>query len=438
MRQIVDLLKSESRARPFFLALGQSALGTGAALVALMVIAIDRFDSPWAIGLILLADVIPGMLLGPVLGAAADRFSRRRCMIVADVIRAGAFCGLVLVDNFALTVAFALTAGIGTALFVPASLASLPSLVKERSLSAATSLYSAITDLGYVAGPAAAAGLILLAGPELVLGVNAVTFALSALLLASIHFGGAPVLPDLAQRESLMASARHGLAAASHIRGLRLLLFASAGALFFAGLFNVGELLLARDVLGTGDAGFSALVAIYGAGFVGGSIAGAKGGSIPELRRRYFAGLLVAAVGTGGSAVAPSPAVAGLTFVAAGFGAGLLLVHERLLIQALVPDALSGRVFGIRDALTAWAWAVAFIAGPVLLNSLGTRETILIAGAGALTVWLVSVLLLARRRHEWEPAPDLWDEQALGGGVGRAGLSRSRGGGEHRPDLVRG
>ena len=35
----------------------------------------------------------------------------------------------------------------------------------------------------------------------------------------------------------------------------------------------------------------------------------------------------------------------------------MLLVYERLLIQALVPDVLSGRVFGIRDAITAWAFA---------------------------------------------------------------------------------
>src|SRR5919106_5955516 len=130
MSRILDLLTSEPRGRRFFVALGQSALGTGAALVALMVIAIDRFDSPWAIGLILLADVIPGMFLGPVMGAAADRFSRRRCMIVADLLRAGAFGGLVLVDDFVLTLAFALVAGVGTALFMPASLAALPSLVK--------------------------------------------------------------------------------------------------------------------------------------------------------------------------------------------------------------------------------------------------------------------------------------------------------------------
>ncbi len=57
--------------------LGQSALGNGAAYIALLVVALDRFDSAWAISLILLADFVPGMLLGPLFGAAADRWSRR-------------------------------------------------------------------------------------------------------------------------------------------------------------------------------------------------------------------------------------------------------------------------------------------------------------------------------------------------------------------------
>src|ERR671910_3408706 len=108
MREIFELIKHESRARRFFIALGQSALGTGAALVALLVLALERFDSPWAIGLILLADVIPGMLLGPLFGAFADRWSRRTCTILADLIRVAAFAGIVLWDDFAVTVCFAL------------------------------------------------------------------------------------------------------------------------------------------------------------------------------------------------------------------------------------------------------------------------------------------------------------------------------------------
>ena len=434
MREILDLIKQEPRARRFFIALGQSALGTGAALVALLVIALERFDSPWSIGLVLLADVIPGMVLGPLFGAVADRWSRRACVVLADLARAAAFTGLVLVDGFGATLAFALLAGVGTALFQPASLAALPGLVERPRLSAATSLYGALTDVGFVAGPAIAAALMLVGGAELVLGLNAVTFAISAVLLLSIPFGEIVGRGDEAPApRSLIGDIRDGFTAAARIPGLRLLLLASTAALFCGGLFNVAELLLATDELGASDSGFSILVAVYGLGFIGGSVAGARGGAIPVLRRRYLGGLLLAAVGTGASGLAPSPAVAGICFIGAGYGAGLLLVHERLLIQALVPDSLSGRIFGMRDALTAWAWAIAFVVGPLLLTAIGTRATVAAAGACAFAVWLVAAWLLRQSRQ-----PDAHEREhvSAGGGVGGGDLARPGSARENGPDFV--
>ena len=106
-----------------------SRLGNGAAYIALLVVAYERYNSAWAIGLVLLADLAPAMLLGPVFGAAADRWSRRNCLIVSDVVRGAAFLGIAVVDGFAATVALALLAGAGTGLFNP-SLAAVPSLVK--------------------------------------------------------------------------------------------------------------------------------------------------------------------------------------------------------------------------------------------------------------------------------------------------------------------
>src|SRR5204862_2683753 len=123
----------------------QSSLGTGAAYVALLVLAYQRFHAPWAVTLILLADFVPATLLGPILGAAVDRFGRRRCAVVADVLRAAVFIALGFASSFALIVALALLAGVGTALFKPDILAGLPSMVDAESLPAATSLYGAST-----------------------------------------------------------------------------------------------------------------------------------------------------------------------------------------------------------------------------------------------------------------------------------------------------
>src|SRR4051794_33226355 len=148
MIDALALLRTEPRARLFFAALAQSALGTGAAYVGLLVIAYARFHSPWAISLVLLADFVPSMLVGPLLGAVVDRWSRLWCAVVADVVRAAAFVGIAVVGSFEATVALAVLAGVGTALFRPAALAGLPSIVGRDRSAAGTALYGAIADFG--------------------------------------------------------------------------------------------------------------------------------------------------------------------------------------------------------------------------------------------------------------------------------------------------
>src|SRR2546423_13508095 len=91
MPRILGLLRGEPRARRFFAAYAQSSLGNGAGYVALVVLAYDRWHSPWAITLVLMADFIPAMLLGPLFGAVADRWSRRRIAVLSDLMRAIAF-----------------------------------------------------------------------------------------------------------------------------------------------------------------------------------------------------------------------------------------------------------------------------------------------------------------------------------------------------------
>ena len=418
MRDVLRLLREERRARLFFIALTQSALGTGAAYVALLLVAYERFHSPWALSLVLLADLMPAMLLGPVFGAAADRWSRRSCVVLADVIRAAAFVGIWLVDDFVATVAFAALAGAGTGLFTPASLAGLPSLVAPKRVPAATSLYGAIADLGFTAGPALAAVVLLFTGPEELLLANGVTFAISAAILLPLPFGEV-ARPDSEGRvvPSLLREAWEGLTAVAAMRGIRIVLAGSAAALFFGGVFNVGELLFATEELDVGDAGYSALVAMFGLGFIGGSLVGSGGGSPALLRRRFLQGAFLMGLGFLLTGLAPTFAVALLTFALAGVGNGMLLVHERVIVQEAVPDALLGRTFGVKDALASWAFGTAFFAAGGLLTAIDARELIIAVGVGGL---IVAAVCAAALRHEDLPG----DAAEPGGPLGWGGLRR--------------
>ena len=88
------LLKSSSSLRRLFGAQLQSELGTSAAYVALVLVAYHRLHSAWAIAVVMLADFVPGIVLAVPFGALADRFSRKRLVVGADLLRAAAFLAL--------------------------------------------------------------------------------------------------------------------------------------------------------------------------------------------------------------------------------------------------------------------------------------------------------------------------------------------------------
>jgi MFS family permease len=392
-----ELLSREPRARVFFLAHAQSSVGTGAGYVALLLVAYDRYPGAWGISMVLLADFLPAMLLGPILGAAADRWSRRACAVVADVLRAVALVGIALVGSIEATVAFALLGGLGAGLFQPAILAGLPSLVRPERVPAALSLYGAIREVGTTVGPAAAALVLLAVDARTLVLVDGITFLLSAAVLAALPFGGRP--EEAAERErrsSLLADAREGLRAARRLPGVQTLILASSAVLLFAGMFNVAELLFARNELDAGSSGFSALVALGGLGIVIGSGLGARTTGLVDQRRRYLGGVLLLGASLMALSVTPTFAIACPIVLLLGVGNGLVLVYGRVILQRTVPEHLLGRVFGIKDAVLSGAFGFAFLTAGALVSLVGTRELLAVAGAGGIVVWAVAGVMLRR------------------------------------------
>jgi MFS family permease len=411
MSEVIALLRAEPRGRLFFAVLAQSSLGTGAAYVGLLVIAYERFHSPWAISLILLADFVPAMFLAPLLGAATDRWSRRWCAVSADVVRALAFGGIVVVTGFQATLAFALVAGLGTALFRPAALAGLPSLVSSERAAAATSLYGAITDAGYTVGPAMAAGLLVVFSPESIMVINALTFAISGAVLATLSFGSAPGIgqrDQLARAPSFLREVREGVTATTRSPAIRLVIAAAAVGMFFGGVFNVVELPFATDILGAKTYGFSLLVAIFGVGFALGSLSGSRGGEAAWLKRRFLQGLFLMGLGDLAAGAAVNFWAALPAFALAGFGNGVFLVHQRLLLQTQVSDRFRGRVFAVSDAAVSWAFALAFLSAAAIAAALGPRPVVLLAGAGGVVNALAAATgLRSHWRRSFAPSRPL-------------------------------
>ena len=419
--EMFELLKSSPSLRRFFAARLQSELGEGAAYVALVLVAYQRLHSGWAIALVLLADFLPGIVLSVPFGALADRFSRRRLAVVADLLRAGAFIALVLVPSFPATVGFALLAGVGSALFHPAVNAALPGLVTEEQRSPATALNGSMSSIGLTVGPTLTAVVLLFGRPTLILAVNGVTFLVSALLLSRVPFAGStaavagpaaiagpaataatagPAGPDL-KPDSLLSSAVEGMRSAAQIPGVGALLLVGAISVLAGGLMNVAEPLLATGPLHAGSAGYSVLVTAYGTGMVAASFINAQAPSgITSLRRRLLLGILLEGIGMIASSVAPSLRTAIASFALTGASNALLLGPELRLFQELVSERLLGRVFGLRGMLCNAAFVVAFLSAGAVLELIGVRGVFALGGGALLALAAISTIAFRPGRDE--------------------------------------
>src|SRR3954452_25542286 len=269
--QLRGVWRSERRARWFFAAHLQNALGTGAGYVALLVLAYDRIGSAWGAAAVLLADLVPAMLLGPALGRAIDRSGRLRCAMLADLVGGLAFAGIVFAHGAIPLVALALVAGVGSALFRPATCALLPAIVDERRLGAANGLFGAMRESGQLIGPALAAGVLLFAGPEAIIGFNALTCAVSLLVLSRLRGHVRPVAaPEQEHTES------GGVLSLLREPVVRSLVATSGAVMLVAGATNVAELVIAQRDLGVGSTGFALLVSAFGCGMLAGSLLGGR------------------------------------------------------------------------------------------------------------------------------------------------------------------
>jgi MFS family permease len=397
------MLKSSSSLRRFFAAHLQSQLGSGAGYVALVLIAYQRLHSAWAIAFVLLADFLPGIVLAAPFGVLADRFSRIRLAVLADVLRAGAFIGLALVPSIGATVVLALVAGVGSALFRPAVAAALPELVDADRRSAATALYGGIFSFGMTAGPALGALMLFVASPAAVLAINGATFVVSAALLLGVPLGRGDA--DDEDAGSLWSAARDGARAAAEIPGIAALLVIGAVSVLAAAVMNVAEPLLATGPLGAGKSGYSLLVAVYGAGMVIGSIVNARMGSdVGNLRTRLLVGLALNGVGMVASAIAPSLQWAIGSFLLTGISNSLIVGPEARLFQELVAERLLGRMFGLQSMLTDIAYVVAFLGSGLLLATLGVRSVFAVGGSLLLALTIAGWLGFDPARRT-EPFP---------------------------------
>jgi predicted MFS family arabinose efflux permease len=329
----------------------------------------------------------------PLAAVLADRWSRRRVMLLSDGLRAAAVAaaGVLIALDAAPAVVFALATLVAllTTPFLVAQRSLLPSLARTPvELTGANGVASTIESLAVFAGPALAGGLLLVADVPTVLAVNVATFVWSLVMVARVDAprraarGSRP--PGEAD-ESLLVETLAGFRVLAGDRRLLLVVGQTSLQTMVRGASVVFLVVMADQVLGSPDAGLGLLNAVLGVGSVlGGTVAimratrGTLGRDLTVGVVLWSAPLLLVTV---------SPTIAACLVVAALIGLANPLVDVSLdtILQRLVPDAVLARVFGAVEACVVAAAALGALLMPPLLDrwGLGTALAVLAAPVAA-------------------------------------------------------
>jgi MFS family permease len=382
-----------------------SSTGSWLLLVAVPVYVFHLTDSATATGLTVVAEVAPLLAVGPIAGAFADRWPRRRTMVIVDLLRAGCVGVLMLVTSpgqlwLVLVAVFA--ENCGDAFFNPACAGLVPAVVGRGQDLAVANAWSAFSGgVVRLAGAPLGGALYAAGGFRLPVAVDAASYLVSALLIwltrvpsarmarglrpagtrpSETYAPGRAYLPEAlpASRplRALAGDLRGGLTALRADRVLTNLLTVSG--LFLLGNGALTALLVPYVVadLGVRAAAIGGLFSALGVGYLLSAWLARRANAGPRLRRTVTGLLGMTVLGFAGLFDWHNFTAAFGFIALAGLGGGAFLTVERTVLQRRAPADIVGRISATYSTVVMAATLVGALLGSVLAASVGLTAAV--------------------------------------------------------------
>jgi MFS family permease len=368
---------------------GISFMGDAVSMVALVILVVQITGSASAVGGALVARLLP-TLASPLAGVLADRLDRRVVLVASDLVRAVLVLGMVFARDLVVLYALAFLLGAARTFFNPTIRAAFPSVVGEGDLTRANALVSGTYSVSITVGPALGGLLVATVGVDTAFVLDAVTYLISAALLSLIPLPR----PQGSEDAALVRELRSGF---GYLLRAHLPLGIVLGAFLTVLATDItvpAEVFLAKETFGAGDAGYGLLVSLWGGGMVLGSALIAVLGDRANLVFLYFLGIFAWALALAGTGLSPTFVLALAALTVAGVSNGMDNVVTDTILQKRVPDALLGRVFSVRFLSYSVAETLAYFAGGMIVDAIGSRYTYLLAGIATALAGLVILFFL--------------------------------------------
>jgi len=405
-----ELLRANRAFR--FLWLGQvvSQMGDWFDTIAVYTIALRLTGSSRSVALIMVARFLPSVIMGPLSGVIADRFSRRSIMITADLLRAVVVLGFLLVrrpDQMWLVYVLTVLQLAFSAFFEPAKTAAIPSIASDRELLAANAIASVTWSVMLTLGAAIGGFVAGWFGTNAAFVLDSVSFVASALLIASVHF------PKRPAREKAKLTAGKALGISDTIEGVRYVtrrprVFAylmvkpawgmGGGILTLLAVF--GERIF--PVAGKTATGIGVLFTARGIGTAIGPIVARRWAGETRKQMQYAIGIafLIGGVFYIAFGSSRSFVLALLFLLTAHTGGSILWVFSTVLLQREVEDKFRGRVFAAELALLTLTMAASNYLVGELMDRFGFSPRVVTVGVG--TFFVLPGLIWFLTRGWWD------------------------------------
>ncbi len=366
------------------LAWAASIIGTWAYGIAVVVYAYEQGGAT-AVGVVTMVRWVAAAVASPFAALLGDRYDRRWVMVSSDLARAVLIGGaaLAVYSDAPPLVVYALASLVGVAAtpFRPAEAALIPTLVRTpEELTAANVAASSIESVGIFGGPALGGLLLVAKGPGTVFVVTASALLWSAVLVARIQ----PVAAaEAAERErgAILDELLAGVRTIARERRMRLLVGLFSAQTFVDGMLSVLIVVVALKLLDTGQAGVGFLNSAIGIGGLIGALAAAALVGRRRLAADFGVGIFIWGVPIALVAIWPNAVFALVLLGIVGIGNTLVDVSGMTLLQRAAPDDVLARVFGVLESLLLLSPALGAVVAPLLLEWLGTRGALIVAGA---------------------------------------------------------
>ena len=363
--------------RRLWLARTVSQVGDVAQFTTLALLLVALTGSALGVSGAVLAEIVPVLLLAPLAGSLVDRLPRVKVMVASDLARV-LLAGTLAVWHDSAIAAYVIAFGLsaGQVFFSPAVQSLLPSVVAEDRLVAANSGIWTAEVTAQIIVPPVAALLAINVGFGAAFAVNAVSFAVSAVVLRGLR---EPDRPQPVNVTNPFAHARDGLSALAALPLLKALAVGQFLAALSAGATSALLVVLARDRLGGGE-GYGLLVAAIGIGAALGPLILLRCITDPRRPLLVFGPYAVRGIVDLILGVVTTIPLAAAALLFYGVSTSTGNVTFSSLIQSRVPEELRGRAFAGFDMLWQTGRLLSVLGGGLLADTVGIRAVYLLGG----------------------------------------------------------